>query len=167
MQTNCSTLWSRTIPRWRMRRPLRIRRARPDESRLLPRLERSKRGGANPFFRRRASLSGHRVARAGGACCDRPIHAYLLEVRDSPVGYVAFDGDTVHHLGVVPDHHNGADTALRAGVRVRRSTPAVPGRRSVGCWSRITPHAPFAPAAWMRPASGEGRSTRRILDHCR
>ena len=44
---------------------------------------------------------------------DRLMHAYLLEIKDSPVGYVAFDGDTVHHLGVAPNYQRrGYGTAL-------------------------------------------------------
>jgi len=44
---------------------------------------------------------------------DRLMHTYLLEVRDSPVGYVAFDADTVRHLGVVSDHQRrGYGSAL-------------------------------------------------------
>jgi len=41
------------------------------------------------------------------------MHAYLLELPDGPVGYVAFDTDTVHHLGVVPERtRRGYGSAL-------------------------------------------------------
>src|SRR4029450_10131395 len=44
---------------------------------------------------------------------DRLMHAYLLEVRESSVGYVAFDGDTVHHLGILPEEQRrGYGSAL-------------------------------------------------------
>jgi len=43
------------------------------------------------------------VARWQRVLGDRLRHAELREVRDSPVGYVAFNGGTVHHLGIVPE----------------------------------------------------------------
>ena len=43
------------------------------------------------------------MTRVGGAAVlrDRFAHVHLLELFDAPVGYVAFDADTVLHLGVV------------------------------------------------------------------
>jgi ribosomal protein S18 acetylase RimI-like enzyme len=95
---------------------LRIRRARPDESRLLTRLERAASEDAlahifppmqHPYPASAVARRWRRVLR------DRLMHAYLLEVRESPVGYVAFDGDTVHHLGIVPEQQRrGYGSAL-------------------------------------------------------
>jgi ribosomal protein S18 acetylase RimI-like enzyme len=94
----------------------RIRRARPDESRLLARLEReaSELALAHIFPPDQHPYPTSAVVRRWRhVLSDRLMHTYLLEVRDSPAGYVAFDGDTVHHLGVVPDHQRrGYGSAL-------------------------------------------------------
>jgi len=85
---------------------LRIRRARPDDNRLLTRLERaaSEEALAHIFPPQQHPYPANAVARRWRrALRDRLMHAYLLEVRDSPVGYVAFDGETVHHLGIETD----------------------------------------------------------------
>ena len=95
---------------------LRIRRARPDESRLLTRLERaaSEEALAHIFPPSQHPYPTSAVARRWRRVLhDRLMHTYLLEVRDSPVGYVAFDGDTVHHLGIVPEERRrGYGSAL-------------------------------------------------------
>ena len=95
---------------------LRIRRARPDESRLLTRLERaaSEEALAHIFPPSQHPYPTSAVARRWRQVLhDRLMHTYLLEVRDSPVGYVAFDGDTVHHLGIVPEERRrGYGSAL-------------------------------------------------------
>ena len=84
---------------------LRIRRARPDEHRLLTRLERAASEEAlshvfppedYPYPVNDVTRRWRRVLR------DRFSHVHLLELFDAPVGYVAFDDDTVLHLGVVP-----------------------------------------------------------------
>ena len=95
---------------------LRIRRARPDESRLLTRLERAASGEAlahifppsqHPYPTSAVARRWRRVLH------DRLMHAYILDVRDNPVGYVAFSGDTVHHLGIVPEEkRRGYGSAL-------------------------------------------------------
>jgi ribosomal protein S18 acetylase RimI-like enzyme len=95
---------------------VRIRRARPDESRLLAGLQRSASEGAlthifppqlYPYPVTAFTRHWRQLLR------DHLMHAYLLEVHESPVGYVAFDDDTVHHLGVVPDHtRRGYGSAL-------------------------------------------------------
>jgi ribosomal protein S18 acetylase RimI-like enzyme len=94
----------------------RIRRARPDESRLLTRLERdaSEEALAHIFPPAQHPYPTSAVARRWRhVLSDRLMHTYLLEVRDTPVGYVAFDGDTVHHLGVASDHQcRGYGSAL-------------------------------------------------------
>ena len=150
---------------------LRIRRARPDESRLLARLERaaSEEALAPVFPPSQHPYPATAVARRWRRVLgDRLMHTYLLEVRDSPVGYVAFNGDTVHHLGVVPDHQRrGYGSAL---VEFACMEIYAAGAREAFCWVLVENHAArafFAPAVGVRPASGEGRSTRRILDHCR
>jgi len=94
----------------------RIRRARPDESKLLTRLERaaSEEALAHIFPPNQHPYPTSTVAqRWRQVLSDRLMHTYLLEVRDSPVGYLAFDGDTVRHLGVVSDHQRrGYGSAL-------------------------------------------------------
>jgi ribosomal protein S18 acetylase RimI-like enzyme len=94
----------------------RIRRARPDESKLLTRLERaaSEVALAHIFPPNQHPYPTSAVARRWRqVLSDRLMHTYLLEVRDSPVGYVGFDGDTVRHLGVVSDHQRrGYGSAL-------------------------------------------------------
>jgi GNAT superfamily N-acetyltransferase len=94
----------------------RIRRARPDESKLLTRLERaaSEETLAHIFPPNQHPYPTSAVTRRWRqVLSDRLMHTYLLEVRDSPVGYVAFDADTVRHLGVVSDHQRrGYGSAL-------------------------------------------------------
>jgi GNAT superfamily N-acetyltransferase len=94
----------------------RIRRARPDESRLLTRLERdaSEEVLAHIFPPAQHPYPTSAVSRRWRhVLSDRLMHTYLLEVRDDPVGYVAFDGDTVHHLGVLSDQQRrGYGSAL-------------------------------------------------------
>lgn len=95
---------------------VRIRRARPDEGRLLTHLERAASEDAlahifppqhYPYPVSDVARRWRQVLRSGLT------HTYLLEVRESPVGYVAFDAETVHHLGVVPDHtRRGYGTTL-------------------------------------------------------
>jgi ribosomal protein S18 acetylase RimI-like enzyme len=95
---------------------LRIRRARPDESRLLTRLERaaSEEALAHIFPPQHYPYPTSAVDRRWRQLLrNRLMHAYLLEVRAGPAGYVAFNGDTVHHLGVVSDHQRrGYGSAL-------------------------------------------------------
>jgi ribosomal protein S18 acetylase RimI-like enzyme len=95
---------------------LRIRRARPDEPKLLARLERaaSEEALAHIFPPQQYPYPAGAVTRRWRRELRDPLmHAYLLEIQDSPVGYVAFNGDTVHHLGIAPDHHRrGYGTAL-------------------------------------------------------
>jgi GNAT superfamily N-acetyltransferase len=94
----------------------RIRRARPDESRLLTRLERaaSEEALAHIFSPKQYPYPTSAVSwRWRQLLRNRLMHAYLLEVGDSPVGYVAFNGDTLHHLGVVSEHQRrGYGSAL-------------------------------------------------------
>jgi ribosomal protein S18 acetylase RimI-like enzyme len=94
----------------------RIRRARPDESRLLTRLERAASEGAlahvfPPEQYRYPTASITRRWR--DLLSNREMHAYVLELAAGPVGYVAFDAETVHHLGVVPEQtRRGYGSAL-------------------------------------------------------
>ena len=114
---------------------VRIRRARPDESQLLTRLERA---ASEPALAHVFPPEQHPYPVAAVATrwrqllSNRLMHAYLLEVDDSPVGYVAFDADTVHHLGVVSDHtRRGYGSALLefAGMEIYAG-----GAREAFCW---------------------------------
>ena len=95
---------------------LRIRRARPDESRLLTRLERAASEEAlshlfppedHPYPVTAVTRRWRRLLR------DPRVRIHVLEHADDPVGFVAFDADTVRHLGVLPDHtRRGYGSAL-------------------------------------------------------
>ena len=130
-------------------------------------VQRARRRWPLSFRRRSILIRPPRSPRWQRVLGDRLMHTYLLEV-DSPVGYVAFNGDTVHHLGVVPDHQRrGYGSAL---VEFACMEIYAAGAREAFCWVLVENHtarAFFAPAVGVRPASGEGRSTRRILNHCR
>ncbi len=95
---------------------LRIRRVRPHEVRLLVRLERAASESAlsdifaaeeHPYPTAAVAARWRRRLR------DRRVRAYLLERRGEPIGYVAFDKSTLHHLGVTPDYtRRGYGSAL-------------------------------------------------------
>ena len=94
----------------------RIRRARPDESRLLTRMERAASEAQlshvfppelHPYPTTEVAQRWRRLLR------DRLIRVYILELGDDPAGFVAFSADTVLHLGVVPDQmRRGHGSAL-------------------------------------------------------
>jgi GNAT superfamily N-acetyltransferase len=121
---------------------LRIRRARPDEGRLLTRLERaaSEEALAHVFPPSQHPYPVTDVAeRWQRVLGDRLMRAYVLEVRDSPVGYVAFNRDTVHHLGVVPDHQRRRyGTAL---LEFACMEIYAVGAREAFCWVLVQNHA--------------------------
>lgn len=84
---------------------LRIRRARPDESRLLTRMERAASEAElshifpaeqYPYPNAEVLKRWRRLLR------DRLTRVHIIELFDAPVGFVAFDADTLLHLGVVP-----------------------------------------------------------------
>ncbi len=84
---------------------LRIRRARPDESRLLTRMERaaSEAELGHIFPPEEYPYPTVAVARRWRRLLrDRLTRVHIIELFDAPVGFVAFDHDTVLHLGVVP-----------------------------------------------------------------
>ncbi len=95
---------------------LRIRRARPDESRLLTRLERaaSEDGLAHIFAPAEFPYPVTAVTRRWRRLLhDRSTRVHLLELADSPVGFVAFDSTQVRHLGVLAHHgRRGYGSAL-------------------------------------------------------
>ncbi len=83
---------------------LRIRRARPDESRLLTRLERAASEDALTHIFPPEEHAYPVVAvtrRWRRLLVDRHVRVHILELFDTPVGYVAFDATTIRHLGVV------------------------------------------------------------------
>src|SRR5215212_3027625 len=82
---------------------LRIRRARPHESAVLTRLERaaSKASLAHIFPADRFSYPTEAVAKRWRRLLhDRSSRVHILEWSDKPVGYVAFNGEKILHLGV-------------------------------------------------------------------
>ena len=95
---------------------LRIRRARFDESRLLTQLERGASEAAlahlftpeqHPYPTAEIQRRWRRLLRDGRT------HVHILQLNDEPVGYVAFGGDWVHHLGVLAEHtRRGYGSAL-------------------------------------------------------
>ena len=94
---------------------LRIRRARYDESRLLAQLERGASEAAlanvfppdHPFPAVEVQRRWRRVLRDGRT------HVHILQLNDEPVGYVAYRGGWVQHLGVLAEHtRRGYGSAL-------------------------------------------------------
>jgi ribosomal protein S18 acetylase RimI-like enzyme len=140
---------------------VRIRRARPDESRLLARLEReaSEAALAHIFPPQQYPYPATAVARRWRLRLrDRLMHAYLLELPEGPVGYVAFDGETVHHLGVVPDHtRRGYGSAL---LEFACMEIYAGGAREAFCWVLVDNHAArafYRALGWTE--TGERRSS--------
>jgi ribosomal protein S18 acetylase RimI-like enzyme len=121
---------------------VRIRRARPDESKLLTQLERaaSEHALAQIFPPEQYPYPTASVTqRWRHLLTDRLMHAYLLELSDAPVGYVAFDADTVHHLGVVPEQtRRGYGSALLEFACMEIYAGAA---REAYCWVLTDNHA--------------------------
>ena len=95
---------------------LRIRRARPHESAVLTRIERatSKLNLAHVFPADQFPYPTDAVAKRWRQLLhDRSSRVHILEWFDKPVGYVAFNADTILHLGVDPKHlRRGYGSAL-------------------------------------------------------
>jgi ribosomal protein S18 acetylase RimI-like enzyme len=112
---------------------LRIRRARPDEHILITRMERATSEAAlahifppdeYPYPGAEVATRWHRLLR------DRLVWVHILELDDVPVGYVAFSVDTVHHLGVVPQHlRRGYGSALLEFASLEMFDRGVPEAR--------------------------------------
>ena len=95
---------------------LRIRRARFDESRLLTQLERGASEAAlahlfppeqHPYPTAEFQRRWRRLLRDGRT------HVHILQLKDEPVGYVAFGGGWVQHVGVPAEHtRQGYGSAL-------------------------------------------------------
>jgi ribosomal protein S18 acetylase RimI-like enzyme len=121
---------------------IRIRRARPDESGLLTRLERAASEGAlaHVFTPEQYPYPTASITRRWRDLLgDRRMHAYLLELADGPVGYVAFNAHTVHHLGVVPDQtRRGYGSALLEFACLEIYAG---GAREAYCWVLTDNHA--------------------------
>ncbi len=99
---------------------LRIRRARFDESRLLAQLERGASEAAlahvfppekHPYPAAEIQRRWRRLLR------DSRTHVHILQLKDEPVGYVAFGEGWVQHLGVLADVHPPRLRVGAAGVR--------------------------------------------------
>jgi ribosomal protein S18 acetylase RimI-like enzyme len=95
---------------------LRIRRARPDEAALLTRMERaaSEASLAHIFPPTKFPFPTAAIAKRWRRLLhDRFTRVHVLELFDAPVGYVAFNTDTILHLGIVPRHRRrGYGSAL-------------------------------------------------------
>lgn len=95
---------------------LRIRRARPHESALLTRVERatSKACLAHIFPADTFPYPTNAVAKRWRQLLhDRSSRVHVLDRLEKPVGYVAFNADTILHLGVDPKHQRrGYGSAL-------------------------------------------------------
>jgi ribosomal protein S18 acetylase RimI-like enzyme len=95
---------------------LRIRRARPHESALLTRIERatSKACLAHIFPADTFPYPTNAVAKRWRQLLhDRSSRVHVLDRLEKPVGYVAFNADTILHLGVDPKHQRrGYGSAL-------------------------------------------------------
>ncbi len=95
---------------------LRIRRARPSEVDLLTGMEReaSKASLAHIFPPAKFSYPTAAVAKRWRELLyDRFARIHVMELFDAPVGYVAFNTDSILHLGVVPQHRRrGYGSAL-------------------------------------------------------
>jgi ribosomal protein S18 acetylase RimI-like enzyme len=95
---------------------LRIRRARFDEARLLTQLERGANEAAlahlfppeqHPYPTAEVQRRWRRLLRDGRT------HVHILQLNDEPVGYVAFGGGWVQHLGVLTQYtRRGYGSAL-------------------------------------------------------
>lgn len=95
---------------------LRMSRARPDESRLLTRLERA---SSEPALRHIFGPDEFPYPVAAidqqwrRLLHDRSTRVYVLELEEAPVGFVAFASATVLRLGVLPQHtRRGFGSAL-------------------------------------------------------
>jgi ribosomal protein S18 acetylase RimI-like enzyme len=121
---------------------LRIRRARPDESRLLTQLERaaSEAALAHVFPPEQYPYPTSAVSRRWRQVLRDPfMQTYLLELLDGPVGYVAFDAETVHHLGIVPDStRRGYGSSL---LELACMEIYAGGAREAYCWVLADNHA--------------------------
>ncbi|CAA9308740.1 MAG: GCN5-related N-acetyltransferase [uncultured Friedmanniella sp.] len=114
---------------------LRIRRARPDESRVLTRLERAASEEAlqhlfppdrYPYPVAEVNRRWRRLLR------DPQTRVVVLEKDGEPVGFVAFDTSTVRHLGVLPDHtRRGYGSAL---LEFAATAIFEDGATSAGLW---------------------------------
>jgi ribosomal protein S18 acetylase RimI-like enzyme len=121
---------------------LRIRRARPDESRLLTQLERaaSEAALAHVFPPEQYPYPTSAVSRRWRQVLRDPfMQTYLLELLDGPAGYVAFDAETVHHLGIVPDStRRGYGSSL---LELACMEIYAGGAREAYCWVLADNHA--------------------------
>ena len=138
-----------------------IRRARPDESRLLARLEREASEDAlvHIFPPKQYPYPAAAVVRRWRHVLRNPLlRAYLLELSDDPIGYVAFDASTVHHLGVVPEQTRrgyGSELLEFACAEIYAG-----GAREAYCWVLADNHvarAFYRALGWTE--TGERRSS--------
>ncbi|WP_152362702.1 GNAT family N-acetyltransferase [Microlunatus speluncae] len=95
---------------------LRIRRARPNEAQLLTRMERTanEHALAHVFPPKRFPYPVTDIARRWQrTLAERRVRVRILEIGDQPAAFIAYDHETVRHLGVLPRHtRRGYGTAL-------------------------------------------------------
>ena len=150
---------------------LRIRRARPDESRLLTRLERAASEDAlsHIFPPEEHPYPVVEVTRRWrGLLVDRHVQVHILELFDTPVGYVAFDDDDRFTTSAwwppdPPRLRLGAAGVRQPGDLLRRRTreAALGAHRQRG-----RPGPSTGPTAGPRPRSGGRPSSRPTRRRC-
>ena len=150
---------------------LRIRRARPDESRLLTRLERAAsedaldphlpaRGACVPRRRGHPALARTAASTGTSGCtswsCSTP--------RSDTSRSMPRRSATWEWSGIRP---GGATARPWSSSPAWRSSPAVPAKPNCGCWSTTNrPGRSTDPTAGPRPTSGESLSIRRTPRRC-
>ena len=92
---------------------------------------------------------------------------HILELFDTPVGYVAFDATTIRHLGVVRHQtRRGYGSALMEFASLEIFSG---GAREAELWVLVDnepARASTVPITGRRPTSGESPSTRPIRRAC-
>ena len=111
------TIWDEVDPPMiDEKRGLRIRRARPNETQLLTRMERTtnEHALAHIFPPKRFPYPTADVSRRWQrTLAERQVRVRILEVGEAPAAFIAYDHETVRHLGVLPhDTRRGHGTTL-------------------------------------------------------
>lgn len=132
---------------------LRIRRARPDEARLLTRLEKAAAEDrlSEVFPPETYAFPVTAVTRRWrGLLHDRLVRVHVLEQAQTPVGFVAFGAESLLQLGVLPHHtRRGYGTAL---LEYASNEMFDAGAREISLWvltGNASGRAFFASHRWV------------------